>query len=743
VIQPFTKDNALPSGPDASGNWTPRLTRAGWEAIANPRRIALVGASGRESSVSFTSRFLQSNDDLGFTGEIFLVNPRRSEIMGRKCWPNLAALPRPADMVAINLPDEKVLPAVEEAIAHGAGALIIHSGGFLERGAAGAERQKQLQRLCAHARIPALGPNCLGFLSFTNRVSISSFKIAAGSAAGSIAAISQSGSVASLLQRIAGRHGLSFLASTGNEAVTGAEDLIVYAIEDPATRLIVAFVEGLRNPPALFELAERAHRAGKPIILLKGGLTKHGGVVSRGHTGAIAGSGDAYRQALRQANLILVDDFDELAQTVELAASWRVPPASFRVGLLGTSGGELSTVADQCVDHAVKLPDFAADTLTELQRVLHLPSDVWPRNPVDVGVGFNVPGTYQDRMRAAIRTVACDPSVDVVAVIQGFDRDSPDLAHSFNREILGAAAKEACRIKKPILAMTSRAGCADDEVLREIREANIPALQGSRQALRAVRQLEAYSEGLERWRARLVTTLRRPNGVAAIETKGDAAIGQRELFHYLAGVGLPAPPIIRLECMADAERAARDLGARIVLKIDVARVVHKSDVGGVALDVTPETAASAYRKLLACLDPPVGTFPGEGIVATPQIESGVEVFVGVQRDESFGFVVMFGLGGRLVEILDRNAILVPPFDETDALEAIARSGVRPFLDGFRGGPKADFDKVASIIVRVGGVAAAIGNRLEVFELNPVIVNIRYPGGMIADARLLLVPEPRP
>jgi acyl-CoA synthetase (NDP forming) len=741
VIQPFAKDNARATRLSAGGNWTPRLTRAGWEAIANPRRIALVGASGRESSVSFTSRFLQSNEDLGYTGEVFLVNPHRSEIMGRKCWPNLAALPQPADMVAINLPDEKVLPAVEEAIAQGAGALIIHSGGFLERGAAGAERQKRLQDLCADAGIPALGPNCLGFLSFTNRVSISSFKIFAGSVAGSIAAISQSGSVASLLQRIAGRHGLSFLASTGNEAVTGAEDLIVYAIEDPATRLIVAFVEGLRNPPALFELAERAHRAGKPIILLKAGLTKHGGVVSRGHTGAIAGSGAAYRQALRQANLILVDDFDELAQTVELAASWRVRPASFRVGLLGTSGGELSSVADQCVQHGVKLPDFAAETLTELQRTLHLPSDVWPRNPVDVGVGFNVPGSYQDRMRAAIRTVACDPSVDVVAVLQGFDRDSPDLAYSFNREILGAAAKEACAVKKPIVAMTSRAGCADDQVLKEVRDANIPALQGSRQALRAIHQLETYSEGLARRKERVASSLPQPSGIAPIATKGNAAIGQGELFHYLAGVGLPAPPITRLECLADAVEAVRDLGARVVMKIDVARVVHKSDIGGVALDVTPETAASAFRKLVGCLDPPVGSFPGEGIVATAQIESGVEVFVGVRRDESFGFVVMFGLGGRFVELLDRNAILVPPFGEADALEAITRSGVRPFLDGFRGGPRADFEKLANIIVRVAGVAAAIGDRLEVFELNPIIVNTRYPGGIIADARLLLVPEP--
>ncbi len=741
MTQAFAKDNASSATSSSGDRWAPRLTRAGWEAISNPRRIALVGASGRASSVSFTSRFLQTNDDLGYTGEIFLINPRRSEIMGRKCWPDLASLPESPDIVAINLPDEKVLSAVEEAIGRGARALMIHAGGFLERGAAGAQRQSHLQRLCADAEVPALGPNCLGFLSFTNRVSVSSFKISAGCAAGSIAAISQSGSVASLLQNIAGRHGLSFLASTGNEAVTGAEDLIAYAIEDPATRVIVAFVEGFRNPPDLFGLAERAHDAGKPIILLKAGLTEHGGEVSRGHTGVIAGSGAVYRQALRQANIILAEDFDELAQTVELAASWSVLPKSFRVGMLGTSGGELGALTDQCVEHGVKLPVFAPETLAALQGVLHLPADVVPRNPVDVGVGFENPGTYEDRMRGAIRAVAADSSVDVVTVLQGFQRDSPDLAYSLNREILGAAAKESSLIGKPMLVMASRAGWSDAEVLAEVRNANVPALEGSREALLAIRHLEIYSQRLAaRRRSRSPIRTLKSGDASAMVRNANVAIGQADLFRYLAEVGMPGPPMRRVEGRAKAEEAARDLGPPVVMKIDSGRVVHKSDVGGVALDVTPESAGAIYDKLLASLDPPVGSFPGEGIVVAGQIESGVEVYIGAKQDESFGVVVAFGLGGRMIEILDRNAMLVAPFEETDALEAISRSGAWPFLDGFRGGPKAEFDKIAEMIVRVGMLATAVGKRLEVFELNPIIVNARHPGGIIADARLLLFPE---
>ena len=744
MTQTFARDDASAARASAGSGWTPRLSKAGWEAISNPRRIALVGASGRASSVSFTSRFLQTNEALGYTGEIFLINPGRSEIMGRKCWSDLASLPEAPDIVAINLPDEKVLPAVEEAIARGARALMVHSGGFSERGAAGADRQKKLQQLCDEARIPALGPNCLGFLSFTNCVSVSSFKITAATPPGSIAAISQSGSVASLLQNIAGRHGLSFLASTGNEAVTGAEDLIAYAIDDPATRVIIAFVEGFRRPPDLFELAERARDAKKPVILLKAGLTQGGAEVSRGHTGVIAGSGAVYKQALRQANFILVDDFDELAQTVELAASWKTYPKSFRLGMLGTSGGELGAITDQCAEHKVSLPSFSAETLATLQRALHLPADVWPRNPVDVGVGFNTPGSYEDRMRTAIRTVAADPSVDVVAVLQGFQRDSPDLAFSLNREILSAVAKESASIGKPVVAMASRSGRRDEEVMMEITAANVPALDGSREALRAIRHLETYMRGRVLRDARAPFSRSSFRGAPTAPANNCGPIGQAELFEYLAGAGLPAPPMRRVESRAAAERVARELGSRsIVMKIDSARVVHKSDVGGVALGVTPGSAAGTYDRLVACLDPPIGNVPGEGIVAAAQIESGIEIYVGAKRDESFGAVVAFGLGGRFLEILDRSALLVTPFDRADALEAIERSGVRPFLDGFRGGPKADFSALAKMIVLVGEIAASVGNRLEVLELNPAIVNAQHPGGVVADARLLLYPESRP
>lgn len=706
------------------------LTSAGWQALTNPKTIALIGASGRASSVSFTSRLVETNAALGFGGQLFLINPTRDEIFGQKAWKSVSEIPASPDIVAINLPDQKVLPAVEEAIAAGAKALMIHSGGFGERGAEGAWREIELQRLSHEAGVAALGPNCLGIMSLSNRVSVSSFK--AGTVkAGSVALISQSGSVAGILMHVAQRHGVSFVASTGNEAVTRAEDLIAYAIEDENTRLIVAFIEALRRPEELFELARRAHAAGKPIIMLKAGLTQKGGEVSRGHTGALAGSGEIYRQALSQAGIILVEDFDELNQTVELLMTLKRYPKGTRLGMLGTSGGELGNVTDMAEALGVALPAAAAATITALQETLVLPGDVLPRNPVDVGTGFNFAGTYEDRMRGAISALVQDEAMDVIAILQGFHKDSEKIELSLNREIMSAAAKEAALSEKPVIAISTQSGRGDPAIMALLRDAGIPALEGTREALKALGHLDrflahkpqqtgdsavAWPENLPAW----------DNGMVA----------QSDLFSALAAAGLPITAVTRVTDAAGAVSAAQRLG-RVVLKIDTARVVHKSDVGGVLLNVTAETAASAFEAVVSSISPPIGSVPGEAVIAAEQLGTGVEFYIGAKRDETFGTVVVCGMGGRMLELLGRTATLVAPFGKAEAIEAIERSGAKPFLSGFRGGPVADLDALAEMIVTVGQVAQSIGETLDVLDLNPVIVTSDRPGGVVADARLML------
>lgn len=710
-----------------------RLSDEGWRALSDPKSIALVGASGRASSVSFTTRFLQTNADLGYDGEIYLINPKRDEILGRKCWPDVTSLPTVPDVVIINLPDEKVMPAVHEAIARGVKALMIHSGGFGERGEAGAHRELELKAACAAAGVAALGPNCLGIMNLATGVSLSSFRANADNKAGPVALISQSGSVASILMNAAGRHGFSFVASTGNEAVTGTEDLIERAVDDPSTRIVVCFVEALRRPDRLFAIAEKAREAGKPIVVLKAGLTEKGGEVSRGHTGALAGSGAIYRQAFEQAGIIMVEDFDELTQTVELLLTLKQMPAGSRVGMLGTSGGELGNVTDLCEAFGVELPELAPETLAKLQQWLVLPDDVAPRNPVDVGTGFNFAGTYEDRMRGAIRAVAEDPSIDVVVVIQGFHKEGEDVRFSLNREIMGAAAKESLAGSKPLVAIACQSGRFSDEVMAEVRAASVPALQGAREGLRALRHLADF----------VGRTGNDENGAkdgAKIELPSaweNGIVPQATAFASAEKFGLPVTRFGTAASGVEARKLAETLGGKVVLKIDTPRVVHKSDAGGVALNVTKDTAEAEFDAVSRSVRPALDAAKGETVFVAEQLEPGVEFYIGAKRDDTFGTVVVVGIGGRMLEIMGQTASLVVPFSRTMARDAIQRSGAGRFLSGYRGGPVADLDGLVNLIVRVGALAQSFGERLEVLDLNPVIVTASSPAGRIADIRIIL------
>jgi acyl-CoA synthetase (NDP forming) len=295
-----------------------KLTDRGWRALSGPESIALIGARDTASPFSFTAKMTMANQRLGYRGRIFYVNPKRDTVLGEKCWQSIASLPHTPDVAIISVPDDKVLNVAGEAIRAGVKALVIHASGFLEHSTEGGHRQLHLRRLCEEFNVAALGPNCIGMISFANSASISSLSIPETAKLGPVAIISQSGSVASLLTEELSQFGLSFVASTGNEAVTTAEDLIERGITDTHTQVIVVFVEALRRPRELFELGARARSAGKPIIVLKTGLTTHGAEVTKGHTGALAGAGEIYKAAFLQAGIVQVGDLDVLLQTVSV-----------------------------------------------------------------------------------------------------------------------------------------------------------------------------------------------------------------------------------------------------------------------------------------------------------------------------------------------------------------------------------------------------------------------------------------
>lgn len=720
---------------DIYNDTTLRVSDESWGALVRPSSIALVGASEKISGVSFTRRFLMAQENIGSESKVFFINPKRSEIFGQPCWKNVSSLPQPVDTVIINVPSRQVVPVVQEAVESGAKALLIHSGGFAERGPEGAAMQEELRKLCIDAGVAALGPNCLGIASFSKRGAVCSFHVPPDVPVGPLALISQSGAVASMLLNICRPYGVSFLASTGNEAVTTAEDLIARALIDPDVKVVVAFLEALRRPNEMFALAKRARIFGKTIIALKVGISDRGGEVSRGHTGAIAGRGDVFMQAAAQAGLVIVSDFDELIQTVALVCSPRKDLVGPRVGILGTSGGELAAAADVASALNVDLPDLAEGTVASIGQALSLPAEVGVRNPVDVGTGFASPTPYHDRMVASMQAMAQDESIDVIALLQGVHLESTDPALSLNREMLTAAATAASTFDKPIVVMSSRSGTEHPAVTEPARAAGIPVLQGLRESLRALGHLARLNANAAR---EAIGTSEPQSALEIDDTKIAGAwrnglVPQVDVFALLEQFGIPVTSNVRLTGSTDLQRAFLQCGPKLVLKVDSPRFVHKSDQGGVVLDVTQANAERHLNALQAML----GGEVGEAVVAATQLQSGTEFYVGAKRDEHFGSVIVCGLGGRHVEILGKTSLLVSPFDMSDALDAISRSGALPFLQSYRGSQQAEVESLARTIVSVGQLAAALGDRLEVLDLNPVIINRDWPGGCVADARLVL------
>lgn len=709
------------------------LNDRNWAALTAPRSIVLVGASERITGVSFTNRFLANNEQLGYPGQIHLVNPIRKTIFGRPCHASLAAVASefgPPDCVIVVLPEDKVVAAVEEAIACQARALMVHSGGFLEAGPEGQERQERMAALCHAAGVALIGPNCLGFAGVASKVALYGSPLPPTLPPGPIAAITQSGSVASTFFQLGAQFGMSFLASTGNEAVTTSEELLERAVADPSTELVLMFLETLRDPPRFIRAAQAARRAGKAIIALKVGLTERGGQVSRGHTGAIAGDGAVYRQVFEQHGVILAEDFDELEQTARLFMRTRRKPAGPRIAILGTSGGKLGSATDAAVELGLTLATPAADTVARLQQVLHLPASTVPRLPLDVGIGFRSPAPYGERFRDCMRALDQDPGIDLLAVLQDLDAPDDDTP-SLNREIVKAVAAEADALRKPVLVFSSHSGRASRKLLADVSAQGLAVLEGARPSLRALWHLT---------RPRRPAPAMQPAVDAGglhdwLRERGAGACRLDEAMALLAARGIAVAPLQAIGSPEEAREQLQRAGGRCVMKIDAPDLIHKSDSGGVVLGITtPEAAVAAWKRLRA--HPACASGQGR-VLMGEQLDAGIELYAGAKWDPAFGAVVVFGLGGRLVEVLGRTALAIAPLDQAGALDLIERSGARKLLAGYRGGPEADLEALAGAIVRVSQLAQALGERLEALDLNPIIVNAAHPAGRAVDVRLLL------
>ena len=692
-----------------------------------PRSIAVVGASDTSGWARFV---VAGSRAAGFGGPLIPVHPGHETVWGQPAVPSLRDLAEPVDLAFIMAPAGAVEGVLDDAAAAGVRNVIVLASGYREVGGPGRAQEDRLIARAAGHGIMLLGPNCLGFLNAHAKAAPFALTVPPSLQAGPVGIALQSGALGGVVLAFAYAHaiGVSTLATMGNEAMIATTDVLEYLIEDDATRVICMFLEQISDPVRFAAAAERANRAGKPIVVLKAGASQAGRQAALAHTGAVAGDDAVVGAVLRQLNVIRVNSLEELLCTGALLGYGR-RPAGRRMGVVTTSGGACDLIADRATAEAIEIPPFAAGT--EAAITPHVPPFAAVRNPIDT-TGYFLANRRTAALTAVdhvLDAVVADPGIDFV-LFTGLTL--PD-ARPEDEVLAGMLAERARWLGEriasaPVPVIPVGHTCVNlSRYGRELMAANgihmLPGIDLGMTALgHALRWLEARrgpdaAQGLDPERD--VAGLVAP----AVDGRGAADPGEpwseaaaRDL---LAGSGVPVVPGELVNSADAAVAAARRLGLPAVLKVCSAQITHKSDIGGVAVGPgTEDEVRAAYARVRAAGE----AVPGariDGVLVSPLRTGGVELIAGVTADPTFGPVLAVGLGGVWVEVLGDTSLRMLPVGPADVKRMLAELRGSPLLTGGRGGRPVDLDALAEVICRVGDTAAGLDGSLRALEVNPL------------------------
>jgi acyl-CoA synthetase (NDP forming) len=677
-----------------------------------PRSIALVGAS----ETSGWARFIvAASSAVGYTGPLLPVHPRHDKIFGRPAVRTLRDLAEPADLAFILAPTQAVPTVIEDAAAAGVRNAVVLASGYREAGADGVALEDNLIAAAARHGIVILGPNCLGFLNTAAKAAPYALTVPLPLTTGPVGIALQSGALASVLLAFARAHaiGVSTVASLGNEAMITTADMLDYLVADEQTKVICMFLEEIGDPAAFSAAAQRADQAGKPIVALKAGASQAGQQAALAHTGAIAGDDAVVDAALRQLNIIRVASVEELLTTAALLGYDR-HPSGRRMGVLTASGGACDIIADRASAHGIEIPPFAEQTTNAIAA--HLPSFATARNPLDV-TGYvlaNARTTTLTAIDQALDVAVEDPGLDFV-LFTGItipDARPPDEAAAGLLEArLDWIARRMASAPIPVIPLASTCVDVTGYARELLGRHDIQLLGGIELGVQAIDNALRWQD--RRGQVRLLPA--RPD----LGTEAAVPWSEARARDLLTAAGLPVVPGGVARSADEAVAVARALGAPVAIKISSAAVSHKSDVGGVLLNLSGDEAVRrGYEQVVAATKPHNG---GNEVLVTSMRTGGVEVFAGVTMDPGFGPVLAVGLGGIWVEVLRDTSLRVLPAGPDEVRQMLGELRGLPLLLGARGGTGADLDVLAKVIAGIGELAASVPG-CQALEVNPLWVS---------------------
>ncbi|MHB8645102.1 MAG: acetate--CoA ligase family protein [Thermomicrobiales bacterium] len=707
-------------------------------ALFHPKRIAIVGATPRPGFAFGIHRLILAG---GYEGEVFGVTPRHQEVLGSPCYPTIDAIPGGVDKAIVVVPSNLVLDILGQAERAGVGAVNIITSGFGEQADAEAhERQQQIRDFARRTGIRVVGPNCLGIISTPAKM-IAKTGAYTNVRRGPIGIIFQSGLLAysAVIPPQDREFGYTYVVTTGNEADLDATDFMRYFIEDDETRVIGCFIEQFRSPEKFRRVAEMAAERQKPLVILKVGRSEAGKRAAQAHTGSLVGSDAIADAIMRQYGVVRVYNLDEMIETLAVFHAKRLPKGP-GLGTIFVSGGACGLVADLSQDLGISLPTLAPETVAKLAPVI--PEYGTVGNPLDT---TGQAATQPEIMEGSLVAMAEDPNIHTVIYGQAYpshvDLQTP------TGEVLRTMPErypDKCFFIMSLVAGRVQEGRRYDQEPAEptMKWDGVPFLQGAENGLRAVRLLIQYAD-FQRTRQAGAG----PSGAAsAMAERARALIAaasgkplvERAAKEVLALYGIPVTREQIAKTADAAVVAAREIGYPVVLKIESPDIAHKTEAGGVLLNLADDEAVRAgFSTIIASARQYKPEAEITGVLVQEMVTGGREMIVGMTQDPAYGPAVAVGLGGIFVEVLKDIALGVPPLTVHDSRAMLDRLRGKAILEGVRGAAPADTDAVVEILGKFSQLCLDLRDVVSEIDINPLLVFDRGKGARVVDC--LIVP----
>jgi acetate---CoA ligase (ADP-forming) len=690
--------------------------------LLRPKSVAIVGASPEPASIG--SNVLENLLRAGYRGDLHLVSRNRKEINGRSCVPSIDDLPLDIDAIVLVVPESAVEESVAACVRRKAGAAVIFASGFGETGEEGRAKQERIVAKARESGLMLLGPNCIGFRNFVDGValtfeplpeSVPSFK-------SGVATIAQSGAMTSNLRLALLAKGVPVTCaiSTGNEANIGVEDFLADGLDHPGNRVFALFIEQVRRPALFLDLVRRARREGKPIVLLHPGRTARARETAKSHTGALAGDYAVMKTVLTHEGVVMVDTMDELFDVTALLARWP-EPSPLPVAAISNSGAFRGISIDFCGDIGLDLANLTEATRAALKSML--PAYAAIDNPLDITtVGLAQPQIFGNTARAMLD----DPGVGglVLAFIPG----TAQFQMVRCRSLLPAIEHST----KPVaFSMFGDETPLGEEFPRTLREHGLPLFRSPDRALRAMAHVSAYGRTRMRSAAALANIATAPR----IAERG--TLPEYRAKDYLAALGITIPKGTLARTVEEAISAAEKIGYPVALKAQAAALPHKSDAGGVIIDIGDKSALqAAWQRLHDNIGRAKPGLALDGVLVEGMAKPGLEMIVGARRDPEWGPVLLLGLGGIWTEALSDIRLVSAALDEASIVAELEQLRGAAMLAGMRGAPPVDKRAIARVTMTLAAMMQAEPTLIDV-EINPLMA---YPDGVVALDALMIAEE---